>query len=397
MDRDESDHPHVAFSERVESVEPSPIREMFKLARARTDADLVHLEIGEPDFDTPERALHAAQDAMWDGETHYTANAGVLALREAIAERASRQTGATIDGETQVSVTSGSMEALLLALLTAVDAGDEVVIPTPAWPNYRAQTRIAGGVPVEAPLSPEDSFSIDASRIEAAASDDTAAILLPNPANPTGRIPDVGTIERLIDAARAHDAFLIVDEVYEGLVYTDAYRRAFEVEESAEHVVVVNSCSKKYAMTGWRVGWLLGHPDFVSRATKLHESTTSCAASVSQHAALAAISGDDTALERMKEAFRERRKYVLQRIEDAPLLSCTYPEGAFYAFIDVSDLDGASLDVAKRLLREHDVVTVPGSGFGRTGEGYVRISFANDRERIGEGLDRLEQMVRSER
>lgn len=381
---------------RAESVERSSIRLMFDLAQQSDSDDLVHLEIGEPDFDTPEHIVSAATDAAVGGETHYTSNAGLLDLRKAIAAEASDD-GIDLDPKTEIVVTTGAMEALLLAMLTVVESGEDVLIPTPAWPNYWTQVKLADATPVEVPLPAEDGFALDPERVAQAIDDETAAIILTSPSNPTGRVYEKEAVVEVIETAKEHDAYVIADEVYSGLVYGNQSTGIAGYVDDADHVLAVSSCSKKYAMTGWRLGWLTGPEDVIASATKLHESTTACAPSVAQHAARVALEGSQDSAETMHEAFRERRKFVTERVAEIPSVSCIEPDGAFYVFVDVSALDAPSLELAKRLLYDYDVVTAPGDGFGDAGQGYLRMSFANSRNRLEIGLDRFAAFVDDER
>lgn len=382
-------------SRRVARIEPQQIRTLFDLANAHDGEDVVHLEVGEPDFPTPEHVVDAAVRAARDGETNYTPNAGIDPLREAVAERL-RGRGVDADAD-RVVVTTGGVEALYLTLLTATDPGDEVVVPTPAWPNPLSQTELAGAEPVEVPLSAAADFAFDADRVIDAISDRTGAVVLTSPSNPTGRVFDAGEMERVVEAAAAHDAYVVADEVYHELTYDRPQPSLASVTDHPERVVTIGSCSKTYAMTGWRVGWLAG-PEPVTRAvTKIHESTTSCVNTPAQYAALAALTGPDAPVREMKSAFERRRDRFVDRMAGIPGVSMGTPEGAFYAFVDVTDLPGSSMEVAKRLLYEYDTVAAPGSAFGRGGEGHLRFSFANDLERIELGLDRFERMVRNER
>lgn len=381
--------PESRVTERVAASERSAIRVMFDMADAH-DGDLVRLEVGEPDFDTPEHVTEAAFEAARAGQTHYTSNAGLLELREAIA---AERGGLAADG---VTVTTGGMEALHLAMLTVADPGSEVVIPAPAWPNYRTQARLADAVPIEVSLPAEEGFALDSETMIAAMSEETSAVVLTSPSNPTGRVFDPDAVSEVAAAAAEHGAYVIADEVYRGLVYDGEDRAIASYVDDPERVLTVDSCSKRYAMTGWRIGWLAGPTDVIDEVTKIHESTTACASSVAQHAALAAITGPQEQREEMYDAFRDRREYVIDRIESIPAISAAPPEGAFYAFLDVSALSGDTLSIAKRLLREYGVVTAPGNGFGEAGAGYLRVSFANDRERLEAGFDGIEAMIREE-
>ena len=364
---------------------------MFDLADDYDADDLVHLEIGEPDFDTPDHIVTAGYDAAKAGETHYTANAGVFPLREAIADDLSPTID--VDPQNEVTVTSGAMEALHLAMQTVVDPGDEVLIPTPAWPNYRTHVQMAGATPVEVPLVADESFALDPGRVGDAITDDTAAIILTSPSNPTGQVYDPDAVREVIDIATDYEAYVVADEVYKDLVYGDQPTGIAGYTDTSDAVLTVGSVSKTYAMTGWRVGWLVGPSDVVAAATKLHESTTACASSVSQWAALAALTGTHEPVDEMRTAFAERREFVMDRIADLPNVTAPTPDGTFYAFLDFSHLDEPSLDLSKRLMYDYDVVTAPGSGFGDVAEGWIRISFANSRDRLERGFDRIEQML----
>ena len=385
------------LTERVQGIERSSIRVMFDMAEARRGEDLVRLEVGEPDFDTPSHVVEAANRAAMRGDTHYTSNAGLPELRRAIAEKMARENDVHVDPDTQVTVTTGGMEALHLAILTVANPGEEVLLPTPTWPNYVQQARLADATPVEVPLSAADGFDLDPGRVVDAMTDDTAVVILTSPSNPTGRVYDRDAMHAVVDAAAEHDAYVISDEVYRSLTYEGDERGLAADTDHPDRVLTVNSFSKQYAMTGWRVGWLAGPADVVDGVTKIRESTTACTSSVAQHAAIAALTGPQDPIREMRDAFRKRRDYVAARIEEMPVVSAPPSEGAFYAFLDVREFEGSSLDVATRLLEEYGVVTAPGDGFGEAGAGYLRLSFANSLERLELGLDRIEAMVRAER
>ncbi|QRV15854.1 pyridoxal phosphate-dependent aminotransferase [Haloterrigena salifodinae] len=389
------------LSDRVRDIEPQGIRVMFELAAEyerehEDEVDLVHLEFGEPDFDTPAHVVDAAFEAARDGATRYTSNAGLPALREVIAETLSSDGDLTVDPESELVVTNGGVEALHLAIQTVVDPGEEVVVPTPAWPNPISQAKLANGVPVEVPMPAEEGFEPDADRIVDAIGPNTAAVTLTSPSNPTGRAYAADAIERVVDAAAEHDAYVLADEVYRQLTYDEIPPRVASVADRDDRVLSIDSFSKAYAMTGWRVGWLSGPEDVVAQIAKIHESTTSCVNTPAQYAAIEALTGPQEPFREMVAAFRSRRDYVVDRLESIPRVSVAEPEGAFYAFVDVSALEGSSVDVAKRLLYEQGVVTAPGRAFGDGGEGHLRLSFANDRDRLELGLDRLEALVRTE-
>jgi aspartate aminotransferase len=363
---------------------------MFDLAQS-SDRDLVRLEVGEPDFDTPDHVIDAATTAAREGHTHYTSNAGLPALRRAIATTLDRDFSVAVDAD-DVLVTTGGMEALHLAVLSTVGPGDELVIPSPGWPNYWSQARLADGVPVEVPMPAETGFALDADRVVDAMGPETAAVVLCRPSNPTGGVYDADATRAVVEAAADHDAYVVADEVYLRLTYDGDSRGVAALVDDADHVLTVGSCSKSHAMTGWRVGWLAGSASVVEESTKIRESTTACTSSVAQHAALAALTGPQEPFREMYAAFEERRDYVVDRVEALDGLDAPRPDGAFYAFLDV-DLPGSSLDVAKRLLTGYGVVLAPGSGFGDAGEGRLRLSFANSLDRLAEGFDRIERAL----
>ena len=388
------------ISDRVAGIEPQKIRLLYDLATEYESSesvdDLVHLEFGEPDFDTPEHAIEAADAAARSGETNYTPNAGLFELRAAIADSIERETGRSIDPDGEVVVTTGGVEALFLSMLAIADPGEEIVIPAPAWPNTVSQAKLASAEPVIVDLPAEEGFDLDPDAMIEAMTDRTRAVVLTSPSNPTGRVFDLDAMERVVEAAASHDAYVIADEVYRRIVYDRAPRSLAASTAHPDRVLTIGSVSKTYAMTGWRVGWVSGPPDVLEEITKIHESTTSCVSTPAQHAAIAALTGPEAPVEEMLAAFERRREYVLDRIEAIPAIDCADPEGAFYIFLDVSALEGSSMDVAKRLLYEYHVVSAPGIAFGDVGDEYLRLSFANGLDRLQTGFDRLERMVENE-
>ncbi|SHG39449.1 pyridoxal phosphate-dependent aminotransferase [Halobaculum gomorrense] len=374
---------------RVRACDRSRIRVMFDLAQEleREGRDLVRLEVGEPDFDTPEHVLDAACAAARGGHTHYTSNAGLPELRGAISDTLDREYGVR-HAPDEILTTTGGMEALHLAVLATAEPGSEVLIPSPSWPNYWTQAKLADATPVEVPMAAPD-YDLDAERVTERMGADSSLVILCSPSNPTGRVADPDEVRAVVDAAAEHDAYVVADEVYAKLTYDRDLTGAAALTGHPEHVLTVGSCSKTYAMTGWRVGWLAGDSAVVDEATKVRESTTACTGSVAQHAAIAALTGPQEPVEEMYEAFRERRDYVADRLADMDGVTAPRPEGAFYAFLD-PDTDEASLPVAKRLCREAGVVLAPGDGFGEAGAGQLRLSFANSMDRLEEGLDRIE-------
>ncbi|MDZ7747052.1 MAG: aminotransferase class I/II-fold pyridoxal phosphate-dependent enzyme [Halobacteriales archaeon] len=370
---------------RVRSCDRSSIRVLFDLAE-RTDGDLVRLEVGEPDFDTPDHVKAAAIAAIERGETNYTSNAGLPDLRTAIADTLAREYGHAY-GSDDVLVTTGGMEALHLACLSVLEPGDDLLIPSPGWPNYWTQARLADATPVEIPMP--FPYDLDAARVIDRMGPDTGAVMLCSPSNPTGRVFDNDAVARVIEAAREHDAYVIADEVYASLTYDRDPVGMATLVDDASHVITIGSCSKSYAMTGWRVGWLATESSVVDEATKIRESTTASTPTPSQYAALAALEGPQTPVREMQAAFSERRDYVADRLAEMDGVEAPRSQGAFYAFLDPAGYDD-SMALAKELVTEAGVVLAPGSGFGAAGEGKLRLSFANSLDRLETGLDRLD-------
>jgi aspartate aminotransferase len=351
---------------------------MFDPAEAADDRrDLVRLEVGESDFDTPAHVVEAANRAASDGHTNYTANAGLPELRAAVAATLADECGVEPD-PAEVVVTAGGIETLHLAMLCTVTPGSEVVIPSPAWPNYFTQARLADADSVEIPFP----FDLAADRVIEAMVPATDAVVLCTPSNPTGRLFDPDPIRAVVEAAADYDASVVADKVYPALTHDRDPTGIAALPGHSEHVLAAGSRSKSHATTGW----LAGDRAITDEASKIRESTTSCTSSVFQHAAIAALTGTQRPGAAMQEAFRGRRDYVGERIVG---VAAPRPEGAFYAFL-APETDEASLPLAKRLLREEGVVLAPGSGFGAAGEGYLWLSFASSLDPLAEGFDRLE-------
>lgn len=372
-------------TDRVRTSDRSSIRVLFDLAE-EVGGDLVRLEVGEPDFDTPAHATEAAFAAAERGETDYTTNAGLPELREAVADTLAREYDLSHESD-DVLVTTGGMEALHLAALCVLAPGDELLIPSPGWPNYWTQARLADATPVEVPMPYP--YDLDPDRLIERMEPDTGAVVLCSPSNPTGRVFDDDAVRAVVEAARDHDAYVIADEVYGALTYDRDPTGTAALVNQSDHVLTVGSCSKSHAMTGWRVGWLAAESSVVDEATKIRESTTACTSTPAQHAAIAALTGPQEPVAEMKAAFAERRDVVADRLAAMDGVAAPRPEGAFYAFLDPEGYDD-SMALAKRLVREAGVVLAPGSGFGDAGAGKLRLSFANSMDRLEEGLDRLE-------
>jgi aspartate aminotransferase len=383
---------HDRLAARATGTEGSEIRVIFERAQAY-EGDLARLEIGEPDFDTPTAVVDEAARAAREGATHYTSTYGTDELRAAIADRIARENGIEV-GPEGVLVTVGAIEAITVGLMAVTDPGDEVVILTPGFANYTAQAELAGAEPVQVPLPAETGFDLDPDLVAEHVTDDTAAVIVCRPNNPTGRVYDEADVREVARVAADHGAYVLADEVYERLTFEGTRRSVAAIADDPEWVLSVNSFSKSYAMTGWRVGWLAAPPDVVDAAQVIRQATTLCPPSVSQEAGMAALSGSQEPYEEMIAAYDRRREVVMDRVADWPEITCVRPEGAFYALLDVRAMEEPAMDLALRLLEEYGVSTTPGTAFGAGGEGHLRLSYATDIETLETGLDRIERAVR---
>ncbi len=378
----------------AKTVTHSPIRQMFN--RAGNMTDVVSFAVGEPDFSTPDHIVDAAVDALRRGEHHYTPNAGILPLRQAIARTIERSHGISYDPGSQIIVTAGGMEALMLAMLTILDPGDEVILSDPCWTNYSRQVLICGAKPTFVTVNANNGFQFEADAIEAAITEKTKAFVLNSPANPTGGIADLETLHKLACIAIRRDLYVISDEVYANLIYED--NKAFSIAAlpgMAERTIVVNSFSKTYAMTGWRVGFALGPANVVENMVKLQENVAACVNSAAQYAAIAALCGTQEPLCEMQRAYARRREIIVDGISKIRGLRCFAPRGAFYALLDISETGMRAGDFALDLLEKERVAVVPGDAFGTASSAYVRLSFATSEENIREGIRRIGRYMES--
>lgn len=377
------------------SIQRSPIRAMYDKAEKLENAgkELIRLEIGEPDFDTPQNMINAGKKSLDRGETHYTPNKGIFELREAISEKLARENGIEADPESQIVVTAGAMEALYLSMLVTVNRGDEILIPDPGWPNFLNQALMVGGRPVRYHLIYENKFQPQLEELKELVGAKTKGIVINTPSNPLGTVLDRNTLEGIADIASDGNLLVYSDETYEKLLYGDnEHFSVGSLDQVRDQVFTILSFSKSYAMTGWRVGYVVGWRNIIRELTKAKESTSACTCSISQRAALEALKSGENSVRRMRKIFEDRKNLVVREIKKTPLVWCMEPQGTFYVFLNVSEL-GSSLEVAEKLLEKKGVVTVPGSGFGKMGEGFLRLSFANSKEKIVEGFKRIRSFI----
>src|SRR2546423_4030748 len=359
--------------------------------------DIVDFGPGEPDFPTPALVAAAGRRAIAQGFTKYTSNAGTRALRDAIAERYARRWGADVTCDNVIAGTGGKQE-LFNVVLSLVEPGDEVIIPSPYWVSFPDQVQFAGGVPVFA-RTEAPKFRPTFEAIAAVATERTRGVIINSPCNPTGAVIDPSELEKIIEWCAARDAFLLFDETYEFFVYHGAQHVSAMrwYNEHPETVIVVNSMSKTFAMTGWRLGFAVAHPSIVSAASKIQSHSTSNPSSISQVAALAALTGEHPEVEEMHQAYSERRSWLVPAINAVDGICCSDPDGAFYIFPEVKGAFGKgsvrdSNSFAEYLLEQARVAVVPGAAFGS--DDHVRISYATSMERIQEGVRRIEAALR---
>lgn len=366
----------------------SSIRKMFNLALDHPDA--LKLTVGEPDFNTPEHIKAAGIRAIENDNTRYVANAGIPELRRALARKYSTRWSRTVEPE-NVMVSFGAMEALTFALDVTVSPGQEVIIPDPSFPNYMGQVHRLGGVAVSVPVRESEGFKLRAEDVRAAISDKTAAVIINSPSNPLGSVMDRSDIEQIADLAEEHGFTVISDEVYDEMVFDDAkFTSIAEVRPGFDRFLAIGSFSKTYAMTGWRCGFVIGATDYIAPMALLQEGLTSSLPGFVQEAAVAALEGPQTDVERMVASYARRRDLMSRRINGIDGLSMIRPEATFYAFVSVRDWGLGSWELATRLLEDHKLATIPGSAFGPAGEGYLRLTFSVSDDDINTACDRLE-------
>ncbi len=357
---------------------------------------------GEPDFPTPDYIVEAAVAAARDPKNHrYSPAGGLPELKQAIADKTKRDSGYEIEAS-QVLVTNGGKHAVYNAFATLLDPGDEVLLPAPYWTTYPETIRLAGGVPVEVLADESQNYCVTVEQLEAARTSKTKALLFCSPSNPTGAVDSPEAIEAIGRWALEHDLWVITDEIYEHLTYGDVRATSLPVAvpELADKTVVLNGVAKTYAMTGWRVGWMIGPKDVVKAATNLQSHQTSNVCNIAQRAALAAVSGDLSAVDEMKVAFDRRRRTMVRMLNEIPGVECPEPTGAFYAYPSVKGVFGreingrtptTSAELADLILDEVEVAVVPGEAFGAPG--YLRLSYALGDDDLAEGLGRIAKLL----
>ncbi len=394
----------VRVSQRIQSISESATMAITAKAKelAAAGKAVIGFAAGEPDFPTPGYIVEAAQQAATDPVMHkYSPAAGLPALRTAVAAKTERDSGYRVSAD-QVMITNGGKQAIYATMQVLLNRGDEVLLPSPYWVSYPAAVGLAGGVTVEIPTDAASGFMVTIDQLEAALTPRTKLLIFVSPSNPTGAVYPAAAIEEIGRWAEEHGIWVMTDEIYEHLVYGDAEFASLPrlVPEMADRTVVVNGVAKTYAMTGWRVGWMIGPTDVIGGATKLQSHSTSNVANIAQAAALAAVSGPLDAALRMREAFDRRRRTMHRMLSDIGGVTCVEPNGAFYAFPSFHEILGreirrrkpmTTLELATVVLEEAEVAFVPGEAFGAPG--YGRFSYALGDDDLAEGLGRLATLL----
>lgn len=385
------------IANRVSELAPSGIRKVNEksLAMERAGETVYHFEIGRPDFDTPEYIKKAGCESLQAGNVFYTSNFGAMNFREAIAEKLQQQNGIAYSPK-EILVTAGLCESIFDILCSILEVGDEILVPDPVWMNYLNVPRLLGAFPKTYGLLEENGYQIDLDEIAHKISPKTKALVLVTPNNPTGSVLSRNVLEGVAKLAIANDILVIADEVYERLIYDDeAHVSIASLPGMKERTLTLNGMSKAYSMTGWRIGYVAGPEYLINAFNKIHQHNTICAPSFAQAASAVALREEKDEVQNMVREYRRRRDYAVAAINGMEGIHCLSPKGAFYIFINVKKLGKSSAVIADYLLENEKIALVPGDVFGKNGEGYLRMSFANSYDNIVEGCTRLQRGVKA--
>lgn len=381
-------------ADHVETLKPSGIRRFFDLA-SKMD-NVISLGVGEPDFVTPWNVIEASYHSLEQGYTAYTANAGLLELRQEISKYLQKNYQVEYNPENQLLVTVGASQALDVALRAIINPGDEVIVVEPGFVAYVPTIRLAGGEAVTIDATQEYAFKIQAHQIEAAITSRTKAIIICSPNNPTGAVLNKQEMEEIATVIEKYDLVLLSDEIYADLTYDESYTSFASIRGMAERTILISGFSKAFAMTGWRLGYAAGPPDILAAMTKIHQYTIMCAPTMAQHGALEALRNGMDSVKDMRVSYRQRRNFVVKALQDMGL-SCHLPGGAFYVFPSIANTGLSSADFAEQLLEEQQVAVVPGDVFGDSGGGYIRCSYATSMKQLDLAMKRMRKFVEGKR
>lgn len=378
------------LSDKVQNIKPSGIRKFFDIVSEMKDA--ISLGVGEPDFETPWHIRDEGIYAFEKGRTFYTSNSGLLPLRQEISNYIKRTQTVTYNPQNEILVTVGGSEAIDIGLRALLNDGDEVIIPQPSYVSYAPCSYLAGGKNVFINLKSENEFRLTAKELENAITDKTKVLVLPYPNNPTGAIMERKNLEEIAQVIKKHDIFVISDEIYSELTYKGTHVSIVSLDGMKERTLLINGFSKSYAMTGWRLGYCCGPDWLIKQMTKIHQYAIMCAPTISQYAAVEALKNGDDDVKMMRESYNQRRRFLMDAFKKMRL-ECFEPYGAFYVFPCIKEFGMTSEEFATKFLQEEKVAAVPGTAFGDSGEGYLRISYAYSLEKLKIAMERLERFV----
>ncbi len=378
------------LADKVVEIKPSGIRKFFDIVSEMQDA--ISLGVGEPDFDTPWHIRDEGIYSLERGKTFYTSNSGLKELRTEICNYLKRRVNVQYDWAKEVLITVGGSEAIDIGLRAMINPGDEVLIPQPSYVSYEPCAILAGATPVIINLKAENEFRLTAKELEDAITDKTKILILPFPNNPTGAIMEREDLEAIAEVIIKHDLFVMSDEIYSELTYKDAHVSIASLPGMKERTILINGFSKAYAMTGWRLGYACGPKEIIQQMTKIHQFAIMCAPTTSQYAAVEALKNGDSDVEEMRTSYNQRRRFLMDAFRKMDL-ECFEPYGAFYVFPCIKEFGMTSDEFATRFLEEEKVAVVPGTAFGDSGEGYLRISYAYSLEKLRLAMEKMERFV----
>lgn len=370
-------------------IKQSEARHLYELSKNFND--VIDLTIGDPDISTPKNICDAGIWAIANGKTKYTANAGILELREAISNDIQKKGGYKYNAQDQIIITTGAMGALYLLIKSIINIGDEVIIPDPSWINYSQMVRMSGGKIVT--IKSDKNFNFSIQDIVVKLTSRSKAIIINSPCNPTGKIVNSELLIQLINLCKSKNLFLIIDEAYSSIVFNDEFKSITTLTNGCENVFLVDSFSKRFSMTGWRVGYAVGDSKIIGAMTRLQENVNACCAEPSQYAALEALKCDEDVVRNFVKIYRNRKDLLLSRLQEIKNLSYIEPEGTFYVFADISKTGLSSMEFAFQLLDEVHVSVVPGTTYGKNGEGFVRIALTKNEKEIAEAAKRIRKFM----
>ena len=382
----------MKVADRMESIPFSGIRKIFEEVTRREKAGekIIHLNIGRPDFDTPQHIKDAAKKALDEKKVHYSSNYGIPQLRDALANKLQQENKMSYDPATEIIVTVGGNEAVFMAMMGLLNFGDEVLIPDPCWLNYFYCVQMAGAVPISVPAKQEHQFTPRIEDFRSRITDKTKMIVINTPNNPTGAVYGAESLEELARLAEEKDLYVLSDEIYEKMVYDGNRHVSFgSLPGMKERTITVNGFSKNYSMTGWRLGFVAASPDAVSAMVRIHQYVTICATSFAQWGAVAALTGPQDDVKHMIAEFDRRGALVSSALQEMPGIQVSKPAGAFYIFPSIKETGKSSQEMAEYLLDEAKIAVVPGHVFGDFGEGYIRLSYANSFENLEVAMSRM--------